>query len=253
MPNLTHLNNLIRIKERRLQVLEQQRATMGINTPPHIVLEIEDITEELAKLRAELDAAGAGGDAPAAAAPLNEVFISYAWGGESEQIVDQIDQAFRSKGVTLVRDKRDLGFKGSIQAFMERIGRGKAVIVVISDKYLKSSNCMFELVQIAKNGQVYDRIFPIVLEDARIYDPEDRIQYVRYWEQRFEKLDAAMKSVSSANLQGFREEIDQYTEIRSTIAGLAHLLKDMNTLTPDIHARSGFEELLRAVERKLAE
>jgi hypothetical protein len=266
MPNLTHLNKLIRIKERRLQVLEQQRAAMGIQTPPHILLEIEDITEELARLRAELDASAPGGDAapatgyasgsaPAAAAsaPSNEVFLSYAWGGESERIVDQIDRAFQARGVTLIRDKRDLGFKGRIQAFMQRMGRGKAVIVVISDRYLKSPNCMFELVQIAKNGGVYDRIFPIVLEDARIYDPVERVRYVRHWEGKIEELDQAMKSVSSANLQGLREEIDGYTEIRSTIARLTYLLKDMNALTPEMHARSGFEELFRAVERKLAE
>jgi internalin A len=266
MPNLSHLNKIIRIHERRLEVLEQQRATMGIQTPPHILLEIEDIHAELAKLRAELKSSGASGDAPpatthetgsdsaaAASAPKDEIFISYAWGGESEQIVDQIDQAFQSKGVTLIRDKRDLGFKGRIQAFMERIGRGKAVIVIISDKYLKSPNCMFELVQIAKHGQIYDRIFPIVLEDAQIYRPVERIKYVQHWEEQIKELDEAMKSVSSANLQGLREEIDQYTQIRSTIAGLTHLLKDTNALTPDMHSQSGFEELFRAIERKLAE
>lgn len=51
---------------------------------------------------------------------------------------------------------------------MERIGRGKGVIVVISEKYLKSENCMFELVQISKHQQFADRIFPIVLNNANI-------------------------------------------------------------------------------------
>ena len=185
--------------------------------------------------------------------PSREIFISYAWGGESEQIVNQLDQALQAKGITIVRDKRDLGFKGRIKEFMERIGRGKAVIVVISEKYLKSENCMFELVQIAKNGQFYDRIFPIVLADAQIYKPVQRIKYVQHWEQQIKELDEAMKSVSSANLQGFRDEIDQYTEIRNTMAELVYTLKDMNTLTPEMHSESGFEELFQAVERKLAE
>ena len=35
---------------------------------------------------------------------------------------------------------------------MQQIGQGKCVIAVISDSYLKSENCMFELVEIAKNG-----------------------------------------------------------------------------------------------------
>ena len=74
-----------------------------------------------------------------------EIFISYAWGGESETIANQLDQALQEKGITIVRDRRDLGYKGRIKAFMEQIGRGRCVIVVISEIYLKSRNCMFEL------------------------------------------------------------------------------------------------------------
>ncbi|MGF2011026.1 COR domain-containing protein [Nostoc sp. DedVER01b] len=182
-----------------------------------------------------------------------EIFISYAWGGESEQFVNQLDETFQAKGIKIIRDKRNLGYKGLIKAFMERIGRGKCAIAVISDKYLKSPNCMFELVQIAKNGQFYDRIFPIVLADAQIYKPIARLKYIKHWEDEIKELDEGMKGVSAANLQGFREEIDQYTEIRNTIAELTNLLKDMNTLTPDIHSKSEFEELLNAIAQRLDE
>ncbi|MGH1394946.1 MAG: TIR domain-containing protein, partial [Trichormus sp.] len=178
---------------------------------------------------------------------------SYAWGGDSEVYVNRLDQVLQSKGITIIRDKRDLGSKGLIKAFMERIGRGKCVITVISDKYLKSPNCMFELVQIAKNGEFYHRIFPIVLSDAQIYQPIERIKYIKHWEDKIKELDEAMRGVSAANLQGFREEIDQYTEIRHTIAELTNLLKDMNTLTPDIHSESEFEELVQAIAQRLDE
>jgi TIR domain len=180
-----------------------------------------------------------------------EIFISYAWGGESEDFVNKLDQDFQAKGITIVRDKRDLNFKGRIKAFMEEIGRGKAVIVIVSEKYLKSENCMFELVQISKNGQFYDRIFPIVLNDANIYKAVHRIKYVQHWEEQIRELDQELKTVGAANLQGFREDIDLYTEIRATIADLTGILKDMNALSPTIHAESNFEELFKMVESKL--
>ncbi len=182
-----------------------------------------------------------------------EIFISYSWGDESEQFVNQLDQTLQAKGIKIIRDKRDLGYKGLIKAFMERIGRGKCAIAVISDKYLKSPNCMFELVQIAKNGEFYNRIFPIVLADAQIYKPVARLKYIRYWEDEIKALDEGMREVGAANLQGFREEIDQYTEIRNTIAELTNLLKDMNTLTPYIHSKSDFESLLNAIAQRLDE
>ena len=184
-------------------------------------------------------------------AAQKEIFISYAWGGESEKLANDLDQAFQKCGVTIVRDKRDLGFKGRIKGFMETIGKGKAVILVISKKYLESENCLFELLQIAKHGRFEERIFPVVLEDARIYKPIDRIHYVQYWEQQLQELDAAMKTVSATNMHGFREDIDLYADIRANLPLLTDILKDMNTLTPTIHRDEDFQTLIDAVMTKL--
>ena len=181
------------------------------------------------------------------------VFISYAWGGESEAVVNKIDEALQTRGLKITRDKRDLGYKGSIKEFMERIGQGNCVIVVVSDKYLRSPNCMYELVEIAKNKNFYDRVFPIVLQDADIYDPVNRVQYIKHWEDKEKALDEAMKTVSSANLQGMREEIDSYNEIRANIANLTFILKDMNTLTPDMHRESDFNDMYAAIEKRMNE
>lgn len=40
------------------------------------------------------------------------VFISYAWGGEREEIVNQMDQTLQKRGVKIIRDKPDLGYTG---------------------------------------------------------------------------------------------------------------------------------------------
>ncbi|MEL7409626.1 MAG: COR domain-containing protein, partial [Cyanobacteria bacterium J06558_2] len=182
-----------------------------------------------------------------------EVFISYSWAPESKKITDEIDAAFQARGIRIIRDLRDAGYKANIKAFMESIGRGKCVIVVISKAYLESENCMFELLQIFKQGEFLDRIFPIVLPDTKIYKPLDRIKYVQYWEAEISKLDEAMKSVSSANLQGFTEDINLYTEIRNNLPQLTNILKDLNALTIKIHSESEFAAMIEAVENKLQE
>lgn len=181
------------------------------------------------------------------------VFISYAWGGEREEIVDQMDQTLQGRGVKIIRDKRELGYKGSINTFMERIGRGDCVILVISDKYLRSPNCMYELIEIAENKHFQDRVFPIVLNDADIYNPVQRIQYIKHWEKKRAELAEAIKTLDPANLQGIREEIDLYDRIRDKVSGLTSILKDMNTLTPEMHSSSNFEELYIAIEKRLKE
>jgi internalin A len=181
------------------------------------------------------------------------VFISYAWKGESEEIVDQIDRSLQERGIKIIRDKRDLGYKGSISEFMERIGRGNCVIVVISDKYLHSPSCMFELVEIADGEQFHDRIYPVILNDANIYDPIKRIEYVKYWEVKRAELAESMKTLDPANLQGIREDMDLYDRIRDKISSLTSILKDMNTLTPDMHRDSDFSDLYTAMEKRMKE
>ena len=38
-----------------------------------------------------------------------QVYISYAWGGESERIANELDADLKDKGISIIRDKRDLG------------------------------------------------------------------------------------------------------------------------------------------------
>ena len=179
------------------------------------------------------------------------VFISYAWGDEREEIVNQIDGSLQKRGLKIIRDKRELGYKGSIREFMERIGKGDCVIVVISDKYLRSPNCMFELVEIAENKDFQNRIFPIIWKDADIYDPIKRIEYIRYWEVTRKTLAKEMRKLDPANLQGIREEMDLYDRIRDKISSLTSILKDMNTLTPEMHQDSDFSQLYDAIEKRM--
>jgi DNA-binding NtrC family response regulator len=179
------------------------------------------------------------------------VFISYAWGDEREEIVNQIDDSLQKRGIKIIRDKRDLAYKGSIKEFMERIGKGDCVIVVITDKYLRSPNCMFELIEIAENKEFQNRIFPVIWKDANIYDPLKRIEYIKYWEVRRADLAKAMKKLDPANLQGIREEMDLYARIRDKISGLTSILKDMNTLTPEMHQDSDFSQLYDAIGKKI--
>jgi hypothetical protein len=133
---------------------------------------------------------------------------------------------------------------------MERIGRGNCVIVVISDKYLRSPNCMFELVEIADGKQFHDRIFPVVLNDANIFGPIKRIEYVKYWAEKRAELAEAMKTIDPANLQGIREDMDLYDRTRDRVSGLTSTLKDMNTLMSDAHMDSDFSDLYTAIEKR---
>ncbi|AFY35332.1 toll/interleukin-1 receptor domain-containing protein [Calothrix sp. PCC 7507] len=264
-----------------LQILEVQKAGYGIRVPVDLVIELEEKQKEVASLEARLiqlqglqpqeanrefnpqvtqlqwELERNSNESPKHRLPESqkkEVFISYTWRDEqSPKVVAQIEQAFQETDIKIIRDSNTVGYKGRFQEFMQRLSRGKCVIVVISDEYLKSPNCMYEMVEIEKNGEMYDRIFPIFLADAQIHDPVQALKYIGYWENKTQELDEEMKKVSGANLQGFQEKLNLYTKIREKSADIIKLLSDMNALTLDIHSNSGFQTLRTAIENRLNE
>ncbi|MFM6630442.1 MAG: HEAT repeat domain-containing protein, partial [Microcystis panniformis] len=186
--------------------------------------------------------------------PMNQqVYISYNWQEDSNEMANQLVQAFAAKGIEIIRDKTHTSYKDSIKNFMRQIGQGKCVVAVISDRYLKSENCMFELVEIARNGDFYQRIFPIILPDARIHKDFERIDYLKYWEDEKAKLQAKYKEIDLAKTNSIMATLNLYDEIRSNIDNLTNILKDMNTLNIDLHRQSEFAAMIQAVETKLAE
>jgi hypothetical protein len=182
-----------------------------------------------------------------------QVYISYNWQEDSNEMANQLVQAFEARGIAIIRDKTHTTYKDSIKNFMQQIGQGKCVVAVISDRYLKSENCMFELVEIARNGDFYDRIFPIVLLDAKIHKDLDRIDYLEYWEQEKAKLQEKYKQIDLVRTNSILETLNLYDEIRRNIDNLTNILKDMNTLTPDLLCESEFEAMIQAVQAKLTE
>jgi TIR domain len=122
------------------------------------------------------------------------LFVSYAWKDKDaeavnrETMVNWLEEQSGLKdiaGLLFYRDHNDLSFGDSIDSFMTRIGKGKTVIRVISDKYLKSRYCMIEAMRIAKYRDDEQRVFNIIWEDA---DLENEITYRDYWRKKSQDI-----------------------------------------------------------------
>lgn len=193
---------------------------------------------------------------PQAAVP-GRVYVSYAWrgadgaGADSEETVNEIEKRLKQAQIPLIRDKNDLGYKGSITEFMREIGAANAVIVVISRKYLLSANCMFELLEMARNGDLHDRLFPVVLDDAKIYAPEAQLDYSKYWEERKTALQEKSREQGAEYQAPIYESIDLFADYRREILRLLQLISSWNTLTRDLHREEQYESLIRALRTTL--
>lgn len=182
-----------------------------------------------------------------------EVFISYAWTDESEAILKDICIALDENDISYRFDKKDIDYKGNIRDFEERLGKGDYIILIISDKYLKSKNCMYELLKIKESGSIYKRIFPIVLPDTKLYNPIDRIDYIAFWEDHKNELNLKLKKVGAEYLKGLRFEIDNYSKFREIIDDIITMLSEMNNLSHNIHTDSKFSKLIYLINNQVEE
>ena len=190
-----------------------------------------------------------------------KVYFSYAWGDDKEaamsreKIVQDLYDELKKEGYPVRRDKEDVGYKDSIEDFMKEIGRGSFIVVTISDKYLKSANCMFELLQIYRKSnsdfsEFKDKIFPIVLGDAKIYDPLDVLDYAAYWQEKKNKLEEKIKVLGLAAASGVMADFDKFNEITNNIAQISRMISSINTLKPTLLSDNNFAEIKKAIAEK---
>ncbi|WP_200979376.1 toll/interleukin-1 receptor domain-containing protein [Echinicola sp. 20G] len=180
-----------------------------------------------------------------------EIYLSYAWNKESEAIADALEDELTRRGARFMRDKSELQYKGRIQDFMDQIGQGKYVILIISNDYFKSEYCMYELLKIFENKSFYERIYPIVLDEVNISDAADRVELVKYWEVKSKQLDEKIRKLEQlSNIQGITEDLNLYQAIRNNIAKLTSILKDINYLNTQKHIKSDFSQIISLIEEK---
>lgn len=180
------------------------------------------------------------------------IFISHAWGGVSDDILAHLVKRLKEENIAFILDKRDLSYRQSIQEFMIQLGKADMVIIILSNKYLKSEYCMFELIQIYKNENLRERIFPIVLDEVQISSSADRLEFVKFWENALIELQNKIKELNSLSfIEGITEDLNLYSEIRNNIARLTGILRDINTLNIQIHQDSDYKHLITAIKHRI--
>jgi internalin A len=175
-----------------------------------------------------------------------EIFVSYAWGDDSSEdarkrteVVDRLCETLGQDGWNILSDKTAMRYGDLISGFMKRIGLADHVIVVLSDKYLRSPYCMTELHYIYLNSRLekqefLDRIIPLVLDDTRFGIPEERVEYAKHWEARYLKLKSDLDHLSVEDFRLYKSMQKWHLDIG-----------EMLTYVSDVLVPHGFDEILK--------
>ncbi|CEP48201.1 toll/interleukin-1 receptor domain-containing protein [Paraclostridium sordellii] len=162
----------------------------------------------------------------------SNIFISYCW--NDNETVNEIDNYFKSKKIIFQRDKRDIGSWESIKDFMNRIRKSSYAILVISDTYLKSLNCMYEVLEVMKDEGYRSRILTVVLDNAKIYDALGKAKYISYWNQKYKELSEEISKIDDCESTIIlSEELRKINEIKNNVGEFMKIVSDMNNPNVD--------------------
>lgn len=159
---------------------------------------------------------------------MKKVFLSYSW--KNEETANRIDYLCKKEGITIIRDKRDLKYRQSIKEFMKQISNSDYVIMLISEHYLKSENCMYEVLEFIKSNDFKNRIIPLIHENTNIFNTIGRIDYIKYWEDEYIKLKEKAECVSREASIEISNEIKKVNNIKNSISEFIDVISDMSAI-----------------------
>lgn len=142
---------------------------------------------------------------------ITTIFLSYCQ--KDSDVADLIENALQPSiegRAKISRDIRDVEYHESFKKFMQSIETHDYVIMLISDNYLKSRNCMFEVMEVVKDSQYQKKLAFIVLNDsdsqyykatpvepigAKVYSSEGQTSYSIYWNNYQKGLQAQIEAI----------------------------------------------------------
>lgn len=179
-----------------------------------------------------------------------KIYISYSWEEKSKAIATEIEFALFREGIVLHRDQNEVNYKGRIDHFMDEMGQGDLIILLIGKDYLQSEYCMYELLQIHKNKNDFeDRIFPILLPTAEIHKAKKRVDYTRFWQKEHKELDETIRAGDITDTP--MEDLRRYRDIAMEVGSLTLFLSKLNAQSIDHHRYTKYEDLINAIKSRL--
>lgn len=121
---------------------------------------------------------------------LDMVHISYKHNKSYENVIDSIEKGLKKNGIEYSIDRYDIMYLDNIDKYEIEIGLSNIVIMIIIPEYFKSLDCMFEMTQIFKNGNIRNRVKPLVDMGNIQRNGNGLTEIKNYWqEEKIKKLE----------------------------------------------------------------
>lgn len=159
---------------------------------------------------------------------LEKVHISYKHDADYETAIEAIKKGFIDNGIEFSIDEYDIMYRGNIEEYEKEIGASDRVVMFVISSYLKSLDCMFEMTQLFKNGNIREHIFPIVDMKTIPRNGDGLKQIKDYWQKEKVRKSEQIKTEPGGSTFVLGE-IQKIDDILKTMDDLWEYLVHINT------------------------
>ncbi len=181
------------------------------------------------------------------------LFLSYCH--KDHIVADRVDSNLMSVGINVIRDIRDFSTYASLKQLMaQSVDDSDKMVLIVSDSYLKSKNCMFEILEVMRARDYGKQVIPIILSDAeKIFSPKDRIEYIHYWTRMEQVLKDELEKIDWQNHTGIVNDLSIYSEIKNSIGDFCSTITDLLSVSIKDLEKSNFREVLEFIGIEITE
>lgn len=197
------------------------------------------------------------------------VFLSYCQ--KDKGIADIIDTKLPQieRRIEITRDIRAVGYGESFSAFMQTIADKDFVISIVSDRYLKSRNCMYEVCELMRDRRFQEKLLFLVVNDedkkyckvgdydesekigAHIYDTIKQATYLKFWKEKEAEMDQVIRDLNDPVIsQNQSNELEIIRKIEVNIKDFMRDLSDRKGIGFEEMLTSNFEDMIAFIHNK---
>lgn len=192
------------------------------------------------------------------------IFLSYCQ--KDSDIADLIEEKltpYIQQNYGISRDVRDVAYKESFRKFMESIQEHEFVIMILSDHYMKSLNCMFEMLEVFKDSNYGKKLLFFVLSEedgkyyktpnagniaADIYSTDGQTKYILYWKEELRKVDMQIQQIGEPMYAMMQiNNKSRIVKIQLELQEFFKYIADARGLALEEHISSEFREIRRCL------
>lgn len=201
------------------------------------------------------------------------IFLSYCQ--KDKGIADIVDKRLPEieNRIEITRDIRVVNYRERFSEFMQTISEKDFVLSIVSDRYLKSRNCMYEMSELMRDRKFADKLLFVVVSDedikycneentteaensksigAHIYEIINQTKYILHWQKQESDMIDAIKAINDPILSGNQNsELEIIKKIQLNLRDIMKDLSDRKGISFEEMLKTDFADIISVIRNKI--